>query len=392
MTARLFIQSDWDQVLGKAEGEAWVSCKTEGKPTIYGSLRCQGIGPNGTPEISASEKFDVLEITKRSITVSCPEENISYKFVSPYTSFSKIHKKNVTFLDVSCGGGLGVSTSYDETMKIWQTDNGDIRRVLEGHIGEVYCCKFFPSGKVVLSGGSDHQLKIWSVDDGSCPATLKGHKAAILSLDIVDRGRNVVSGSRDGTARLWDCGKSACISVVEDCYVPINAVAVGAVDNTVDLGSPKEAPSDREIGTEGKLLLLAREDNTLQGVSLHSRDTVFLFEGTEPLNCCAFLSSVSVLTGGQDGKIFHLDVRNTKTPVQIVCRSESPVLSLVPFRDGYISSQGKGTYFINPQDSSQFVELTGQDLEPAFQAATWEKSVYTCCRDGIIRKYHLADL
>lgn len=33
----------------------------------------------------------------------------------------------VTCLDISSGGGLGVSTSTDGTMKIWQAANGEIR-------------------------------------------------------------------------------------------------------------------------------------------------------------------------------------------------------------------------------------------------------------------------
>ena len=44
-----------------------------------------------------------------------------------------------------------------------------------GHISDVNTCRFFPSGKVVLSGGADLRLKIWSAEDGSCPVTLKGH-------------------------------------------------------------------------------------------------------------------------------------------------------------------------------------------------------------------------
>ena len=30
-------------------------------------------------------------------------------------------------------------------------------------MGDVYSCRFFPSGKVVLSGGADLRLKIWTV-------------------------------------------------------------------------------------------------------------------------------------------------------------------------------------------------------------------------------------
>ena len=50
------------------------------------------------------------------------------------------------------------------------------QRELTGHFGDVYTCRFFPSGIVVLTGGADMQLKIWSADKGLCAATLRGHK------------------------------------------------------------------------------------------------------------------------------------------------------------------------------------------------------------------------
>ncbi|XP_040282438.1 proteasomal ATPase-associated factor 1 [Bufo bufo] len=392
MAARIYLQSDWAHSLRKVEGEAWVSCKIPGKPTVYGTLKCGGIGPGGIPEITSSEEFSVLEVTKKSLLVSCPAENISSKFLAPYTSFSRVHQKSVTCLDLSCGGGLGVSTSTDGSMKIWQTNNGETRRVLEGHVYDVNCCMFFPSGMVVLSGGMDAQVKIWSVEDASCPVTFKGHKAGILDLAVVDRGRNVASCSRDGTARLWDCGKSTCLAVVADCGAAINGISVGVADNTIDLGTPETPPSDREIGTEGKLLLLAREDKKLEGVSLQSRQSVFTFDGSDSFNCCTFLFGVNILGGSQDGNIYQLDLRNTKVPVQVVSKSGAPVLSLAPFREGFIASQGDGTCFILQQDLDHVLELTEPDCDPVYKVAVSEKFAYTCCRDGIIRKYQLTDL
>lgn len=67
--------------------------------------------------------------------------------------------------------------------------------------------------------------------------------AGILDTAIVDRGRNVLSCSRDGTARLWDCGKSSCLAVIADCGSPINGIAVGTADDSVNLGTPEKAPS-----------------------------------------------------------------------------------------------------------------------------------------------------
>jgi WD40 repeat protein len=70
------------------------------------------------------------------------------------------------------------------------------QRTLEGHVGDVYKCRFFPSGLVVLSGSADMQLKIWSAETGQCPVTLRGHTAAITDMCIVDKGRNIISVSK----------------------------------------------------------------------------------------------------------------------------------------------------------------------------------------------------
>ena len=143
---------------------------------MYGSLTCQGIGLDGIPEVTASEGFIVNEIHKKRIHVSCPKENVSSKFLAPYTTFSRIHTKSKTCLDISSRGGLGVFSSTDGSMKIWQASNGKLRRVLEGHVFDVNCCRFFPSGLVVLSWGMDALVKIWSTEDARCVVTFKGHK------------------------------------------------------------------------------------------------------------------------------------------------------------------------------------------------------------------------
>ncbi|XP_040433636.1 proteasomal ATPase-associated factor 1 isoform X2 [Cygnus olor] len=382
MAAALRIQSDWSRALRRDEGEAWLSCRSPGKPTLYGSLTRRGLSTEGVPDIAASEGFVVGEVTKKSILVSCPHENASTKFLAPFATFPGIHQKSVTCLDISSGGGLGVSASTDGTMKIWQAANGEMRvfpfgpcgsqrgngRPAKGLVGgrrqlrrnlqrpqrregmalevetwqplryqlsleaslsisllttspcagqwlllRVICWELLPStylfaGAVApcpvfhpprsLPACSLRALlcRCWHPGSGAsglaaecvrlpwemscswplsafCAVSERGLSfgAGILDTAVVDRGRNVLSCSRDGTARLWDCGKSACLAVVADCGSPVNGIAVGAADNSVNLGAPEKTPSEREIGTEGKILLLAREDKKLQGVGLQSR-------------------------------------------------------------------------------------------------------------------------
>jgi len=81
---------------------------------------------------------------------------------------------------------IGVSCSTGGHMRAWHAQTGllcrdlkglslaplfTIRRSVDihpmwvilasGHVGDVYTCKFFPSGQLVLSGGADTVLKIW---------------------------------------------------------------------------------------------------------------------------------------------------------------------------------------------------------------------------------------
>ncbi|NWW30920.1 PAAF1 factor, partial [Panurus biarmicus] len=341
MAAALRIQSDWSRALSRDEGEAWLSCRSPGKPTLYGSVTRRGLSSEGVPDIVASEGFVVGEVTKReaqSHLFAC----LKFKPVHASNAYPKglglilCPCENAKFPSVITQQLLGTRMM---TMELARSSLF-FQRLLEGHVYDVNCCRFFPSGLVVLSGGMDAQLKIWSAEDASCVVTFKGHKGGILDTAIVDRGRNVLSCSRDGTARLWDCGKSACLGIIADCGSPVNGIAVGTADSSLNLGTPEKPPSEREVRTEGKILLLAREDKKLQGVGLQSRQPVFLFVGSDAFNCCTFLSSTYILAGTQDGNIYQLDVRNTNAPIQVIHRSGAPVLSLLPYRDGFVASQG----------------------------------------------------
>ncbi|KIH42561.1 WD domain, G-beta repeat protein, partial [Ancylostoma duodenale] len=78
-------------------------------------------------------------------------------------------------------------------------------RDLKGHIMDVYKCRFFPSGLVVLSAGMDMSVRVWSVETGQCPRTFKGHTMAVTDLAIIGVGREVLSCSNDGTIIKWLC-------------------------------------------------------------------------------------------------------------------------------------------------------------------------------------------
>nr|XP_026690628.1 proteasomal ATPase-associated factor 1-like isoform X3 [Ciona intestinalis] len=392
----LIIQCDWDYVLRQHEGKAWVSLKHFGfsRPTSYGTLKRVGSAANGVPILEASDRFTVDDISARSIKIS-------------HTEF------NITTLDISKEGGLGVSACVDGTFNIWDTNNGMIRRKLVSHVGEVNCCNFFPSGMVVMSGGMDTQVKIWSAEDGTCARTLNGsHKCGILSLAAVGRGRNIVSASRDGSLKLWECSSASCVANLLEGKSEINFCCVTEMSDELEtqLVQGEEIsdamPGNLEFDTEHKVATACCENGEVIGVAVLKRSILFEMKLPSAVNCCCYLDETILVVGLHDGSIVVLDIKNTRHPLAKKQICGSPVLSLsnsnqdssfwASFGDGRCSllkmtsslPQG-GANGDNNQPNIEIVyELTGPDCDPVYKVnATKSNWVFTASRDGVVRKY-----
>lgn len=392
---RVILQSDFDQALREPGGRAWVSFKCHGQESIHGELQCKCLSAEGLPYITATDGFSVQNVIQKTIDISYNKNEAVFarQFVAPLTTLNKVHRerKSIHSLDVT-SGGLGVSSDSDGQLKIWETQTGEVRRILDGHYGDVYTCRFFPSGVVVLSGGVDMQLKIWSAETGHCAATLKGHIAGILDTSIVDRGRNIVSCGRDGTAKLWDCGTQTCLGTYSAAAGNVNCCSLQNTGNHIELGRPSESPSELEVGTEGKLLLLGCDKQSLQGYGLNSKQKVFGLDCYDSVNSCCFLSDSVVACGMQDGHITIVDIRNIGVPLKEWKECRNAILSLLPYKGGFFCSTGDGSCFFVNHNYQTLVELCGSDCDPLYKTVTDGKCVYTACRDGHIRKYNLHDM
>ena len=117
--------------------------------------------------------------------------------------------------------GLLVTSSEDETVRVWSSASG--REVARGaaHVGPVWAVAPDGAGRQVASGGSDRTLRLWelpgslarvepsteveeveAVDLGE-PRVLTGHTGWVRSVAFAPDG-TLATGSHDGTAAVWD--------------------------------------------------------------------------------------------------------------------------------------------------------------------------------------------
>ncbi|KAJ3056997.1 hypothetical protein HK102_011112, partial [Quaeritorhiza haematococci] len=155
------------------------------------------------------------------------------------------HERTITAVAFSPDGRRVVSGSWDDTVRVWDTQTGSVVRILEGHRHAVMCVAVSPDseGRWVASGSHDWTVRIWDTETGSVVRTLDGHDDMVNGVAFSGDGRLVVSGSFDKTVRVWDAQTGAAVRTMEGHGQAVKSVAFspdaegrwvasGAWDNT----------------------------------------------------------------------------------------------------------------------------------------------------------------
>ncbi|CAH8596908.1 unnamed protein product [Schistosoma guineensis] len=248
------IQPNWDKALSENEKYIWFH-QYDTVSTKYHKLENRGFSL-----VPDNQNVFCALVTPKLLKLSSENPVINKFFQCPDSSFDVLSgisrnaghnsvtcnhqpRPHVFSFDVSASGEHFIASFTGSSVYLYETITGNIRRSLEGHVGDVYTCKFFPSGLVALTAGSDMQLKIWCLITGRCAATLGlnctnsnnknepgGHRTGILDTAIIDRGRNIASIDRLGWLRVWDVATQTCISAIP---VTLSAIKPHTVSSTV---------------------------------------------------------------------------------------------------------------------------------------------------------------
>ncbi|MEM9544509.1 MAG: TIR domain-containing protein [Bacteroidota bacterium] len=127
----------------------------------------------------------------------------------------KGHTSSVYKCAISPDGKNIVSSSYDNTIKIWELATGRNLATLEGHTDDVLGCAISPDGKNIVSGSYDNTIKIWELATGKNLATLEGHTKYVHGCSISPDGKKIVSCSGDSTIKIWELATGRNLATLE---------------------------------------------------------------------------------------------------------------------------------------------------------------------------------
>jgi len=147
------------------------------------------------------------------------------------------HTGSVGSVAVTPNGSEVVSGSGDRTVRVWNLATGRLERTLTGHTDQVYAVAVTPDGQEVVSGSIDKTVRVWNLATGRLERTLTGHTNTVGAVAVTPDGRHVVSGSRDRTIRVWNLATGRLERTLTGHTNSVYAVAVTPDGQEVVSGS-----------------------------------------------------------------------------------------------------------------------------------------------------------
>lgn len=88
-----------------------------------------------------------------------------------------------------------------------------------GHTKPVSFVRFSPVEKALVSCGGN-VIKVWNLENNECVKTLEGHEMTVLHCEFLNHGTQLLSSSADGLILLWNLVDSEVLNTFEyhnDC-------------------------------------------------------------------------------------------------------------------------------------------------------------------------------
>ena len=151
--------------------------------------------------------------------------------VGKYTSLS-------TAWDVSFGplGYYFAAACMDNTMSVYSTDRPTQVRLMTGHTSDVTCCSWHNNASLVVSGSDDKTVRLWDLRVGQSVRLLRGSPAAISTVTVSPVGDKIAAGSDSGAIHLWDIGSGRQIGLLQGHTGPVHSAAFSANGEALSTG------------------------------------------------------------------------------------------------------------------------------------------------------------
>lgn len=250
---------------------------------------------------------------------------------------AKVFRENtekINSIDFAANGETLISSSDDDSIVIYDCQNGSLKRTLNSKKYGVDLIHFTHAPNTVIHSSTkvDDTIRYLSLHDNKYVRYFQGHTAKVVTLCMSPSDDTFISGSLDRTIRLWDLKSPNCLGLMHLTGRPVAAFdpeglifAAGINSESIklyDLKSyekgpfatfklPQEKDADwtsLKFSSDGKFLLISTNGHALRLIDAFQGTPIFTYAGHSnhkgiPLEASFSPDSQFVFCGSTDGKV-----------------------------------------------------------------------------------------
>lgn len=98
-----------------------------------------------------------------------------------------------------------ISGAYDGRLLWWDTaaETPTVLRTVQAHHGWVRAAVVSPDGTLLATCGNDNTVKLWNANEGTAVRTLEGHGCHVYNVAFHPNGQHLVSADLRGNVKQW---------------------------------------------------------------------------------------------------------------------------------------------------------------------------------------------
>jgi WD40 repeat protein len=112
------------------------------------------------------------------------------------------HEGGIWHVSVTPDDRYAVTSSYDQTVGLWDLETGARLYTFAGHTATVF--KAFAADGQLVSISADGSIRIWELGSATPVHELRGHEGAVRDLAVSSDHRFLATGGSDGAVSVWD--------------------------------------------------------------------------------------------------------------------------------------------------------------------------------------------
>ncbi|KAH6595567.1 hypothetical protein BASA61_003758 [Batrachochytrium salamandrivorans] len=215
------------------------------------------------------------------------------------------HDGDINCISISRDGSMVATGANDRRLIIYDGKTCSQKAVLDSSIKATTSVSFNSACDLILSTSIDQSIKVWSTHTYRPKVTFTGHTGKVCTGRFTDNNC-IISGSHDRTIKIWDLVKGYCVKTIFTLSSCNDLALFGGEGEVIVSGHLDNNLHSLQILTTSR-------DNTLQVLDVRTYKAVATYAhegyrtGMNWTRSCFSPNGAFVSSGSADGTVFFWD-------------------------------------------------------------------------------------